>query len=123
MQLDECSQKFRALRAQNSGILCQFRHRAAEIYLERNKLEVSEHNLENQLTKINEQTVLQQEGKGKNCFPAAFGQLIDQRDELNQEIQASIADQQELMLASLALQTDGRTCRRCASFSERMLQW
>ena len=137
MHPDESSQKFRTLLAQKSGILGQFRHRAAESDLERNKLEVSEHNLENQLTKINEQKVLQQEEKGKKCCPAAFGQLIsgrqdvvnvlkghgDQHHELNQEIQARIADRQELILTSLALQTDGRACRRCASFSERVLRW
>ena len=81
--------------------------------------------------------VLQQEEKVKKGYLAAYGQFIserqnvvnvlkghcDQRDELNQEIQARIADRQELILASLAIQTDGRACRRYASFSERMLQW
>ena len=40
---------------------------------------------------------------------------IDQRDELNQEIQTRMAERQELILVSLAPQTDGTAHRRCAS--------
>lgn len=64
--------------------------------------------LKDQLTKINEQMGLLKEKK--KGYSAAFGQLIsecqnvtgdmkglfDQRDELNQEIQAKIAERQEL---------------------------
>ena len=50
--------------------------------------------------------------------------LLDQRDELNQEIQAKIAERQELVLkeklevVSLAPQTDLRANRGCARVSE-----
>ena len=50
--------------------------------------------------------------------------LLDQREELNQEIQTKIAERQELTqkenleVVSLEPQTDCRANRRCASSSE-----